>query len=50
MLVEDAAPAEERAAAAEVLSSLAPEPGAVLAGAAGAVAAVVLSMLVLLRG
>ncbi len=50
VLADGGAPPEERAAAGEVLSSLAPDRGALVAGAVGAAAAVVLTVLVLLRG
>lgn len=43
------APPEERAAAAAALASLSPEPAAVVAGALGIAASVVVSVLVLLR-
>jgi hypothetical protein len=50
VLADGAAPAEERSAAAAALSSLAPDPGAVVAGGAGVVAAVAITVAVLLRG
>lgn len=50
VLADAGAPPEERAAAGEVLASLAPDRGALVAGAVGVATAVVLSILVLLRG
>jgi hypothetical protein len=50
VLADAGAPPEERAGAAGVLASLAPERGALVAGAVGAAAAVAISVLVLLRG
>ncbi len=50
VLANPAAAEEERAAASAVLASLAPEPGAVAAGALGVAAGLALVVLVLLRG
>lgn len=47
---DPAASPEDRQAAVDALSSLSPELGAVLAGAAGVVAAVAIAVAVLLRG
>ncbi|HET7824721.1 MAG TPA: hypothetical protein VFK90_05290 [Anaeromyxobacter sp.] len=47
---DEAAGPEERQAAVAALSSLSPEPGAVLAGALGVAAAIAISVAVLLRG
>jgi hypothetical protein len=49
-LADEAATPEERRAAAATLSSLSPEPGAVVAGAIGVAAALAVSVAVLLRG
>ena len=50
VLADPAAPDPDRSAAAAALASLAPERGAVVAGALGAAAAVVLAALLLWRG
>lgn len=50
LLADPGAGDDERAAAAELLASLAPERGAVVAGALGVAAAVALSAAVLLGG
>jgi hypothetical protein len=50
VLADQGAVPEERRAAAAALSSLSPEPGAVVAGAIGVAAAVALAVAVFLRG
>jgi hypothetical protein len=50
VLADGAASTEERRAAAAALSSLSPEPGAVVAGAIGVAAALAVAVAVLLRG
>lgn len=50
VLDDAAAPEDERAAAAEILRSLAPDRGVLAAGVLGVAAAVVISILVLVRG
>lgn len=50
VLADEAATADEREAAAAALSSLSPEPGAVVAGALGVAAAIAITIAVLLRG
>jgi hypothetical protein len=50
VLADAAASPEDRQAAAAALSSLSPEPGAVLAGALGVAAAAAIVIAVVLRG
>jgi hypothetical protein len=50
LLADGAASPEESRAAAAMLSSLSPEPGAVVAGAIGVAACLALAAAVLLRG
>jgi len=50
VLADAAAPGEERDAAVETLASLAPDRGAVLAGAVGIAAAIAVAVITLLRG
>jgi hypothetical protein len=50
VLANPSAPEDERRAAADVLSSLAPDRGVLAAGILGVATAVVVALLVLLRG
>lgn len=50
VVADASAPSEERDAAAALLSSLAPDPGAVAAGVVGVAAAIAIAAVVLLRG
>ena len=50
VLADESASAGDRQAAAAALSSLSPEPGAVVAGALGVAAALAITLAVLLRG
>jgi hypothetical protein len=50
VLADAAAPEDERKAAADILSSLAPDRGVLAAGLLGVATAVVVALLVLVRG
>jgi hypothetical protein len=50
VLADAAAPEDDRKAAAEILSSLAPDSGVLAAGLFGVATAVVVALLVLVRG